>query len=80
MASIPSPAVAVVDKLKSLSPALEQGTDPDVRAQALQLARELVGSLQRPEDVAAELIFSVSDFLSLIEALPCVFVWTHVFE
>ncbi|KAI0546328.1 sterigmatocystin 8-O-methyltransferase [Xylaria curta] len=55
MSSTPT---ALIDKLKSLSAQLEQGADVTTQNEALLLARQLTASLSRPEDVAAELIFS----------------------
>lgn len=60
MSSPPAPAaVAIIDQLKSLSSELEKGADVTTQNEALLLARRLTASLSRPEDVAAELIFSV---------------------
>ncbi|KAJ2976783.1 hypothetical protein NUW58_g8002 [Xylaria curta] len=59
MSSTPAPAaVGIIDKLKSLSSELEQGASVTTQNEALLLARQLTASLSRPEDVAAELIFS----------------------
>lgn len=59
MAADQAGAIALIGELDALKERLTNGTDPNVRAEALQKARQLVGSLQRPEDTAAELIFSV---------------------
>jgi hypothetical protein len=60
MPSTPAPAaVALINKLKSLTSELEKGADVTTINEALGLSRQLTGALSRPEDVAAELIFTV---------------------
>ncbi|KAF2971686.1 hypothetical protein GQX73_g1866 [Xylaria multiplex] len=58
MSLIPAQAVAIIAKLQAIAPELEDGDDVMIRNEALQLSRQLTTSLSRPEDVAAELIFS----------------------
>jgi hypothetical protein len=59
MATDQAGAVALIAELDGLKERLASGSDPTVRSEALQKARQLASSLQRPEDTAAELIFSV---------------------
>jgi hypothetical protein len=59
MATDQAGAIALIGELDALKERLANDSDLTVRAEALQKARQLTGSLQRPEDVAAELIFSV---------------------
>ncbi|KAI8628016.1 sterigmatocystin 8-O-methyltransferase [Xylariaceae sp. FL1651] len=58
MSSTAAPVVTLIEKLKSLTPRLEEGENQVTRNDALELARELVRSLERPEDVAGDTIFS----------------------
>jgi hypothetical protein len=75
MATDQAGAIALIGELEALKERLANGTDPTVRAEALQKARQLTGSLQRPEDVAAELIFS--PFLPIAARIS---VDLHLFE
>jgi hypothetical protein len=64
MSSVPS----LLDKIKSLSARLELDNDVKTRNEVVQLSRQLTATLSRPEDVAAEVIFSVSVSISTTNA------------
>ncbi|KAI0505343.1 sterigmatocystin 8-O-methyltransferase [Xylaria bambusicola] len=49
---------SLLDTIQSLSLKLEQEDDVKVRNEAVQLSRQLTAMLSRPEDVAAEMIFT----------------------
>ncbi|KAI1262685.1 sterigmatocystin 8-O-methyltransferase [Xylariaceae sp. FL1019] len=53
-----SSVAPLIEKLKSLSAQLEGDDNIKIRNEAVQLSRQLTASLSRPEDVAADLIFS----------------------
>lgn len=57
--SKPDSASTLIDKLGHLSPSLSTGDNDAARNEALHLARKLVASLGRPENVAVDLAFSV---------------------
>lgn len=62
---------ALIERLHSLSQGLKKGRENDTaRNEALQLSREFTASLSRPEDVVAELIYTVSDSVYSYGTLP----------
>lgn len=50
---------ALIEQLGGLSSKLGLANDQSTRAEALRLSRKLTMNLERPEDVAAEFVFSV---------------------
>lgn len=54
-----SSATSLLSQLQSLSIKLEQEDDVKIRNEAVQLSRQITAALSRPEDVAAEMIFTV---------------------
>ncbi|KAF3055593.1 Demethylsterigmatocystin 6-O-methyltransferase [Daldinia childiae] len=48
----------LIEQLNSLSSKLELANDQSIRAEAIRLSRKLTMSLERPEDVATEMIIS----------------------
>ncbi|KAI0411727.1 sterigmatocystin 8-O-methyltransferase [Xylaria grammica] len=53
-----SPVASLIDNLQSLSLKLTQGDNVKIRNEAVQLSRQITAALSRPEDVAAEMVFS----------------------
>ncbi|KAI0197627.1 sterigmatocystin 8-O-methyltransferase [Astrocystis sublimbata] len=53
-----SSVTSLLDNIKSLNIKLDQEEDVKVRNEVVQLSRQLTATLSRPEDVAAEMIFT----------------------
>lgn len=53
-------SIALIEKLSKLTPLLASGDDTEAKNQAIQLSRQLTGSLSHPATAAVELAFAVS--------------------
>lgn len=54
-----NPEVNLIEQLSQLTSRLSSKEDPGARKEALQLSKRLTASLEKPEDVAVSLAFSV---------------------
>ena len=55
-----SPSIALIEQLSKLVPKLASGDNKEAKNQAIQLSRQLTGSLSHPASAAVELAFAVN--------------------
>lgn len=60
MASNPDQTITIIEKLNGLRSRLSSGGDTHAQSEALRLSRQLTTSLEKPENTAVDLAFSVS--------------------
>lgn len=60
-----NPSVALIEQLSKLAPKLADGDNVEARNEAIQLSRQLTGSLSHPASSAVELAFAVCIEISL---------------
>lgn len=68
--------VNLIDQLSQLTSRLSKKDDPGARKEALQLSKRLTASLEKPEDVAVSLAFSVSTPHSIFSTLLHTYILT----
>lgn len=54
-----NPSIALIEQLSNLAPLLASGDNTKAKNQAIQLSRQLTGSLSHPASAAVELAFAV---------------------
>lgn len=60
-----NPSVALIEQLSKLAPKLADGNNVEAKNEAIQLSRQLTGSLSHPASSAVELAFAVRIEISL---------------